>query len=73
MEAGETAHTMIVLELPPRAFYRIRVKFESRYGTTAFLSFPIALSAKTLIHVPKTVRLLLIAQPSFSLAPYAPV
>ena len=73
IEAGETAHTMIVLELPPRAFYRIRVKLESRYGTTAFLSLPIALSAKTLIHVPKTVRLLLIAQPSLSLAPSAPV
>jgi len=64
---------MIVLEFPPRAFYRIRVKLESRYGTIVFFSFPIALSAKTLIHVPKTVRLLLIAQPSLSLAPSAPV
>jgi len=73
MVAGETAHTMIVLELPPRAFYKIRVKLESRYGTTSFLPLPMALSAKTLIHVPKTVRLLLIAQPSFNLAPSAPV
>ena len=73
MEAGEIAQTMIVLEFPPKAFYKIRVKLESRYGTTDFLSFPIALSANTLIHVPKTVRLLLMAQPSFNLAPSAPV
>lgn len=73
MSAGETAHTMIVFEFPPSAFYRIRVKLESRYGTTSFLAFPQALSAKTLIHVPKTVRLLLIAQPSLSRSPDAPV
>ena len=73
MDAGDTAQTMIVFELPPKAFYKIRVRFESRYGTTVLFCFPIALSANTLIHVPKTVRLLLIAQPSFNLAPSAPV
>ena len=73
MEAGDTAQIMIVLELPPRAFYKILVKLESLYGTTVFFSFPIALSARTLMHVPKTVKLLLMAHPSFSRWPSAPV
>ena len=67
------AQIMIVFELPPRAFYKIRVNAESRNGTTAFLSLPIALSANTLIQVPSTVRLLLMAHPSFNLDPVAPV
>ena len=73
MDAGEMAQIMMVLELPPSAFYRILVRAESLYGTMDFFSLPIALSAKILIQVPKTVRLLLIAQPSLSLSPVAPV
>jgi hypothetical protein len=50
------AHIIIVLELPPSAFYKILVRFESLYGTTVFFYLPIALSASTLIHVPRVVR-----------------
>jgi hypothetical protein len=67
------AQIIIVFELPPNAFCKILVKFESLYGTTAFLDFPWDFSARTLIQVPNTVRLLLIAEPSFNLKPSAPV
>lgn len=66
-KAGLIAHIMIVFELPPRAFYNIRVRLESLYGTIVFLAFPEDLSAKILMQFPRTVKLLLIAHPSFSL------
>ena len=58
--AGLMAQIIRVFELPPRAFYRIRVNDESLYGTTIFFPFPIALSAKVEITNPKIVRDLLI-------------
>ena len=73
MLAGDTAQIMMVLELPPSAFYRILVRLESRYGTTEPFAFPEAYSAKTLIQFPRTVRLLLIAHPSLRRCPSAPV
>jgi hypothetical protein len=73
MEAGDIAQIIIVFEFPPNAFYKILVRAESLYGTTVIFSFPHALSARILIHVPNTVKLLLIAQPSFNLYPSAPV
>jgi hypothetical protein len=50
------AQIIIVFELPPRAFCKILVRFESLYGTTVFFYLPMALSAKTLMHVPSVVR-----------------
>lgn len=73
MKDGDKAQIIIVFELPPRAVCRIRVNADSRYGTTSFFALPIALSANVEIHWPSTVKLLLIAQPSFSLSPVAPV
>lgn len=67
------AQIMIVLLLPPRAFYRIRVRELFLKGTTASFFFPLALSAKTLIHCPSIVRLKLIDAPSFKRSPVAPV
>lgn len=64
---------MIVLELPPKAFYNILVRAASLYGTTLSLAFPAALSASTLITLPKILNEVLIAHPSFNLSPYAPV
>lgn len=51
----------------------MRVRFESLYGTIYPFALPTAFSASTLMQLPNTVRLLLIAQPSFSLTPSAPV
>ena len=62
------AHIIRVLELPPRAFYRIRVKEESLYGINLFF-----FSAKAEITYPNTDRDLLIDPASLNLSPVAPV
>ena len=67
------AQIITVLEFPPSAFCRIRVKHESRYGTTVPLAFPVALSAKVEMTNPKTDKLLLIPAASLRLSPVAPV
>jgi len=71
--AGDRAHIMIVLELPPNAFYNILVKLESLYGITDFAALPEDFSANTLIQFPRIVKLRLIAHPSLSRCPVAPV
>ena len=73
MNAGLIAQIIIVLELPPKAFYRIRVKALLRNGTTSLDRLPPALSARIEMHCPSIVKLRLIAAPSLSLSPTAPV
>ena len=73
MLAGDKAHIITVFEFPPRAFWRILVKAESLYGGSTSFFLPKALSANVLMTFPKTSKLLLILQPSLSLAPVAPV
>lgn len=71
--AGEIAHIIKVLELPPKAFCNIRVKHESLYGTIVPFPLPIALSAKVEMTKPKTDKDLLIPAAYFSRSPVAPV
>ena len=73
MLAGDKAQIITVLELPPKAFCKIRVKAESLYGGNTSFFLPKALSAKVFITFPRTNKLLLILHPSFNLAPVAPV
>ena len=64
--------TITVLLLPPRAFSKSLVRTESLYGTlTPFL--PSLCSAKAWITLPKEDKLRLMAAPSFSRSPVAPV
>lgn len=67
------AHNMKVFEFPPRAFWRILVRVESRKGATTPFFFPVDSSAKALITCPSTVKLLLIMAPSLNLSPWLPV
>lgn len=71
--AGDIAQIIKVFEFPPKAFWRIRVKQESLYGTTMPLVFPMALSARVDITKPKTDKDLLIPAASFKRSPVAPV
>lgn len=50
--AGDMAHIIAVRELPPNAFLKIKVSFESRYGTNCFYIFD-ALSANISMTLPK--------------------
>lgn len=61
----------MVLLLPPKAFIKSLVKTESLYGTLTLL--PAELSANAEITLPSDVNDKLIAAPSFSLSPVAPV
>ena len=63
--------TIIVFELPPSAFINSLVSTESRYGTRTFL--PPALSARAPITLPSDESDKLIAAPSLSVSPVAPV
>ena len=62
---------MTVLLFPPRAFFSSLVSTESLNGTLTF--FPDDLSARAAIQLPRLLRDWLIAAPSFSLSPVAPV
>mmetsp|Transcript_41917 Transcript_41917/g.98287 ORF Transcript_41917/g.98287 Transcript_41917/m.98287 type:complete len:255 (-) Transcript_41917:621-1385(-) len=74
LEAGEIAQIMIVLLEPPSAFCRSRVSFESLYGITCpALPLPVDFSANFSITLPSADNDLLIAHPSFSRSPDAPV
>ncbi len=73
IEAGDTAAIIHVFELPPNAFCKILVRFDSRYGTTESFFFPTDFSANIAIHFPNTLKLLLIFVPSRSRWPVAPV
>jgi len=66
------AQIISVLLLPPSAFWRIRVKQESLYGTTTFV-LPDALSANDEMTRPNTDKLLFIPAAYFNLSPVAPV
>lgn len=67
--AGLIAAIIVVLLLPPSAFYNILVNLLSLYGTIP----PFYLFAKAVITLPKVERDLLIFDPSANLAPVAPV
>lgn len=62
---------MTVLLFPPRAFLSSLVSMESLNGTRTF--FPVELSANAAMQFPRLLRDWLIAAPSFSLSPVAPV
>lgn len=71
--AGDIAQIIKVFEFPPKAFCRILVKADYLYGGTVPLPFPMALSAKFSITLPRTVNDLLIFVACFRTAPWAPV
>ncbi len=71
--AGLSAAIMIVLALPPSAFWRSIVSTESRYGTRIFFFFGSLFAASAEITLPSEERDWLIALPSFSRSPVAPV
>lgn len=64
----------MVLLFPPKAFYRILVNLDSRYGTTAPLpAVPADFFASAVITFPKVDNERLILDPSYNLSPVAPV
>ena len=74
MSAGDSAAIMIVLALPPRLFCSSIVSTESRYGTRPFfLSAGSELAASAEMQLPRHVSDRLMAAPSFSRSPVAPV
>jgi hypothetical protein len=70
--AGEIAQIIVVFELPPKAFYKIRVKADSRYGIAIFLSFPTLCYANDYITRPNVCNDLFIKLAYFSLSLLSP-
>ena len=64
-------HTITVLLFPPRAFFSSLVSTESLNGTLTLL--PLELSAKAAIQLPRLLSDKLMAAPSLSRSPVAPV
>lgn len=71
MLAGERAAIILVFVLPPSAFCRRKVSFDSLKGGAAFL--PSAFLASAEMTLPKIMRLLLMLAPSLRRSPVAPV
>ena len=64
---------MMVFALPPSASWRMHVSFDSRYGTSTFFFGLLLFSASAVMTLPSIVSDRLMAAPSLSLSPVAPV
>ena len=73
IEAGETAATITVFELPPSADWSSSVSTCERYGTNTFLPGLLAFSASAEMTLPRAESDTLISMPSCRRAPVAPV